>query len=100
MEDDILRPLSRDELEKLLQIYDNDKPEHIQMYFLIINQMDWDDKIEKMDPDVAERISVKCRNKFYTHRHGNLEKNGTFISITGKEVNNKRLKKSYVTAKM
>lgn len=80
---DVLRPLSREELSDLKDLYHKHCPLELQFYFLIKNQLDWEEKLDKS----AERqqLSARAFLKFYSPRCVNLKETGTFVAITGDE---------------
>lgn len=84
--EDILRPLSRQELVDLQNLYYEKCPLELPYYCLIKNQLTWDDKIKQLVKEVdSGRISVRAYLKFYTSRYGNLRETGTFVAVTGDE---------------
>lgn len=80
---DILRPLSRQELSDLKDLYYKHCPLEIQFYFLIKNQLEWDKKLEKLDG--KQVLSARSHLKFYSPRFVNPKETGTFVAITGDE---------------
>lgn len=82
--EDILRPLSRQELVILEDLYFKKCPIELPFYFIIKNQLTWDDQLKQTH--VEERcLSTRAYLKFYTPRCGNPKETGTFIAITGEE---------------
>nr|XP_029717807.1 uncharacterized protein LOC115260719 [Aedes albopictus] len=84
--EDILRPLSRQELVDLQELYYERGPIELPFYFIIKNQLKWDDQIQQLGAKAEERpSSVRAYLKFYTPRCGNPKETGTFVAITGDE---------------
>ncbi|XP_062536770.1 uncharacterized protein LOC134205503 [Armigeres subalbatus] len=84
--EDILRPLSRRELVDLQNLYFEKSPLELPYYFIIKNQLTWDDKINQVGQKVDSRcLSVRAYLKFYTPRCGNPKETGTFVAITSDE---------------
>ncbi|XP_065094267.1 uncharacterized protein LOC135714823 [Ochlerotatus camptorhynchus] len=80
---DILRPLSRQELSDLKDLYYKHCPLEIQFYFLIKNQLEWDEKLEKLNR--KQSICARAYLKFYSPRFVNPKETGTFVAITCEE---------------
>lgn len=73
--DDILRPINFKELTQLLMVYEAKLAYSLRGFNYLKLQIEWqkNGKVPK---------SEKLKTKFFTHRNGNLTKNGTFISIS------------------
>lgn len=78
--DEILRPLSYQDLLNLIEVYNTDKSSSTRGFNYLLTQKKMLDLKEANGPEIFR--SDRERIKFYTHKHGNL-KNGTFIAICG-----------------
>ncbi|XP_055586625.1 uncharacterized protein LOC129739224 isoform X2 [Uranotaenia lowii] len=82
--DDILRPLSQEDLILLKEIYRKHLPESIPFFFVMENQLRWLTKMEQMEADEMSKLSARAFLRYYVPRNGKLE-NGTFVAITDNE---------------
>lgn len=82
-QNDILRELDDNELSLLVTIYRRHLPYAFSTYCLIKNQLHWNRVIAKLSEDEQKRqVSHRVISKFYTHRHGDLKRNGTCVGIS------------------
>lgn len=80
--DEILRQLSNEEILKLIEVYNTDKPSSTRGLNYLLTQKKMLDLKAVHGPEIFR--SDRERITFYTHKNGNL-KNGTFIAICGQQ---------------
>ncbi|XP_061389386.1 uncharacterized protein LOC133324561 [Musca vetustissima] len=79
--DDILRLLTDQELEELLQLYTEKCGIESFQYLLIYTQLQWNKKLHEKEIDAQNEKWISFRKNFYTHRKGDLRKNGTYVCL-------------------
>lgn len=81
---DILRPLSEDEFQELLQLYRQKYGEQNFHYLLMYNQNKWNQQLKNLNCKEQTAVSdewLSFRKDFYTHRNGDFRKYGTYVSL-------------------
>lgn len=83
---DVLRPLSRQELVALRDLYARHVPQEVHFYFLLQNQLNWDTKLDGWSESERRKLSVRAFIRFYRPR-GEDEggSTGTFVAISEDE---------------
>lgn len=80
---DILRELDDSELNVLVTLYRRHLPYAFATYCLIKNQLHWNRIISKLTNNEKQiQVSGRVMSKFYTHRNGDLKRNGTCVGIS------------------
>lgn len=79
--EEILRSLNYEDILKLIDVYNTDKPSSTRGLNYLLTQKKMLDLIAVHGPNIFR--SDRERITFYTHKNGNL-KNGTYIAICGK----------------
>lgn len=83
--DDVLRPMSRSELEALRDLYSQHLPQEIHFYFLLQNQLNWDYKLDDWSESKKQELSVRAFIKFYRPRQDDGGTSGTFVAVSEDE---------------
>lgn len=81
---DILRPLSEDEFQELLQLYREKYGEQNTHYLLMYNQNKWNQQLKNLNCKVKTSEAdewLSFRKDFYTYRDGDFRKYGTYVSL-------------------
>ncbi|XP_004529809.1 uncharacterized protein LOC101450908 [Ceratitis capitata] len=81
---DILRPLSEDEFEELLQLYREKYGEENFHYLLMYNQNKWNEQLRNLNYEAKEGEAdewISFRKVFYTYRDGDFRTYGTYVSL-------------------
>ncbi|XP_037936850.1 uncharacterized protein LOC119670597 [Teleopsis dalmanni] len=81
--DDILRPLTFEEVDELFELYKNKYGKHNFHYLLMYNQCKWHRQLEEIGAGRAPKDDkwVSFRKSFYTHRNCDFRKYGTYVSL-------------------
>ncbi|XP_034487695.1 uncharacterized protein LOC117791886 [Drosophila innubila] len=78
---DILRELNDNEVDELMQLYDNKYGPLNFHYLLLYNQRKWDRQLEAAGISKDDKAYISMRKRFYTHRKGDFRKFGTYVSL-------------------
>ncbi|XP_036319445.1 uncharacterized protein LOC118733920 [Rhagoletis pomonella] len=81
---DILRRLSEEELQELLQLYRDKYGEKNFHYILMYNQNKWNQQLKNLDNKTEsgdENGWLPFRKAFYTYRNDDFRKYGTYVSL-------------------
>ncbi|XP_030568033.1 uncharacterized protein LOC115767832 [Drosophila novamexicana] len=78
---DILRPLSDDEVDELMQLYGEKYGPLNFHYLLLYNQRKWDRQLDAAGISRTDEANLSLRKRFYTHRTGGFRQYGTYVSL-------------------
>uniref|UniRef100_A0A1Q3FP93 N-acetyltransferase domain-containing protein n=1 Tax=Culex tarsalis TaxID=7177 RepID=A0A1Q3FP93_CULTA len=82
--DDVLRPMSRTELEALRDLYAKHIPQEVQFYFLLQNQLNWNTKLDSWSEADKRKLSVRAYIGFFKPSQDDGT-TGTFVAISEDE---------------
>ncbi|XP_017147422.1 uncharacterized protein LOC108159019 [Drosophila miranda] len=78
---DILRPLSDNEVDELLGLYERKYGPQNFHYLLLYNQRKWDCQLAAAGIARNDPAYISLRKQFYTHRQGDFRRFGTYVSL-------------------
>ncbi|BFG01962.1 uncharacterized protein DMAD_01595 [Drosophila madeirensis] len=78
---DILRPLSDNEIDELLALYERKYGPQNFHYLLLYNQRKWDGQLAAAGIARDDPAYISLRKQFYTHRQGDFRRFGTYVSL-------------------
>ncbi|XP_053699095.1 uncharacterized protein LOC128746069 [Sabethes cyaneus] len=82
---DVLRPLSRQELYGLRDLYRKHYAVELHFFFLMENALRWQEQLTELSELEKLELSVRAFIEFFTPREGNPLETGTFIAVTKNE---------------
>lgn len=79
--DDILQPISSDELLQFINILKLNFPKNLREHHFLLMQYKWNKFLsQQTNQPFIDSISVRCKCQFYKHRNGQ-QQNCTIIAI-------------------
>ncbi|XP_055537532.1 uncharacterized protein LOC129725559 [Wyeomyia smithii] len=84
-EEDILRPLSREELCALRELYCKHYTVDLHFYFFIKNALRWQEQLTELSESEKMKLCVRAFIEFYTPKAVNPLETGTFVAVTKNE---------------
>ncbi|XP_053698406.1 uncharacterized protein LOC128745371 [Sabethes cyaneus] len=83
--EDVLRPLSRQELCGLRDLYRKHYAVELHFFFFIKNVLRWQEQLTELSESEKSTLCVRVFVDFFTPKEGNPLETGTFVAITKNE---------------